>query len=339
MIPRLRTGLVLGKLLPPHLGHLYLVGCALEQVERLYVVVEHVVDETIPSAVRVSWMQQLVPNATILHLDRVMPQEPSAHPSFWELWRSTLLALVPEPIEVVFASESYGHRLADELGARFLPVDPARQVMPVSGTAVRADPQSHARFLPDPARAHYGLPLRDAPTRPRRVALVGPESTGKSTLGRKLAERFSAYLVPEHAETMIAAGVADPGALTTRDFEDFARGRRASEETLAGFGGELLFCDSDALTTRLYAERLLAACPAWIEKEAATSQYDLTFLFAPDVPWLDDRHRVDREGREAFFARMEELLRGQGRRTVVLTGDWRAREELATTACARLLGE
>lgn len=338
MIPRLRTGLVLGKLLPPHLGHLYLVGCALEQVERLYVVVEHVADETIPSTVRVAWMQQLVPHATVLHLDRVMPQEPSAHPRFWELWRSTLLALVPEPVEVVFASESYGHRLADELGARFLPVDPARQVMPVSGTAVRADPESHVRFLPDPVRAHYGLPPRDERARPRRVALVGPESTGKSTLARKLAARFGAYVVPEHAETMIAAGVADPQALTTRDFEDFARGRRASEETLAGFGGELLFCDSDALTTQIYAERLLGECPPWIVEEAAASRYDLTLFFAPDVPWFDDHHRVDREGREAFFAQMEELLRAQGRSTVVLRGDWGAREASAIGACARLLG-
>jgi len=346
--PRLRTGLVLGKLLPPHLGHLYLVGCALQQVERLYVVVEHVEDEPIPSELRVRWMHELVPEATslrvgglsrrhILHLDRAMPQEPSAHPAFWELWRTTLKALVPEPIEAVFASETYGHRLAAELDARFLPVDPARQVMPVSGTVVRADPSAHARFLPNPVRAHYGLPPREPRPAPRRVALVGPESTGKSTLARALAAHFDAYVVPEHAETMIAAGVCDPQALVTRDFEDFARGRRASEETLASFGGELLVCDSDALTTQLYAERLLGSCPSWIAEEAATSAYDLTLFFSPDVPWQDDLHRVDRGGREAFFARMQAALRASGRRTVVLSGDWRAREDAAIEACRALL--
>lgn len=339
VMPLLRTGLVLGKLLPPHLGHLYLVGCALRQVERLYVVVEHVEDETIASDLRVRWMRELVPEATVLHLDRVMPQEPSAHPAFWELWRTTLKALVPEPIEAVFASESYGHRLAAELDARFLPVDPARQVMSVSGTVARADPSAHARYLPDPVRAFYGLPLREPRPTPRRVALVGPESTGKSTLARALAARFDATVVPEHAETMIAAGVCDPKALVERDFEDFARGRRASEETLAHFGGELLFCDSDALTTQLYAERLLGSCPSWIAEEAAASAYDLTLLFSPDVPWEDGLHRVDRGGRDAFFARMKAALHVSGRPTVVLSGDWRAREDAAVEACLALLLE
>ncbi|MBX3247505.1 MAG: AAA family ATPase [Myxococcales bacterium] len=338
MIPPLRTGLVLGKLLPPHLGHLYLVGCALRQVERLFVVVEHIEGEPIPSELRVGWMRQLVPEATIVHLDRAMPQEPGEHPRFWALWRSALLDLLPEPPEVVFASEHYGHRLAAELGARFLPVDPARQVVPISGTAVRADPIASAQYLPDPVRAHYDLPPGAPRPTPLRVALVGPESTGKSTIARALAARFGAYVVPEHAETMIAARVADPQALTKRDFEDFARGRRASEETLARFGGALLVCDSDALTTQLYAERFLGASPAWIADEAATSEYDLTLLFAPDVPWTDDHHRVDREGRDAFFSRMEALLRAHGRAPVVLRGDWRAREEAAIAACARLLG-
>ena len=211
--------------------------------------------------------------------------------------------------------------------------------MPVSGTVVRANPSAHARFLPDPVRAHYGLPPREPRPLPRRVALVGPESTGKSTLARTLAARFGAYVVPEHAETMIAAGVCDPRALVERDFEDFARGRRASEETLASFGGELLFCDSDALTTQLYAERLIGCCPSWIAEEASTSTYDLTLLFSPDVPWEDDLHRVDRDGRETFFARMRAALNASGRRTVVLSGDWSAREHTAIEACRALLSE
>lgn len=80
--PRLRTGLVLGKLLPPHLGHLYLVGCALRQVERLFVVVEHVEGEPIPSELRVQWMRELVPEATSLRVGgvsrrRILPRSGS----------------------------------------------------------------------------------------------------------------------------------------------------------------------------------------------------------------------------------------------------------------------
>lgn len=338
MIPKLASGLVLGKMMPPHLGHLYLIGCALRQVERLFVVVEHVEGEPIPSALRAAWVRALVPEAEVLHLERAMPQEPAAHPRFWALWREALLGLAPAPPEVVFASETYGHRLARELGARFLPVDPGRQVVPVSGTAVRDDPEANARFLPAPVRAHYGLPASLPAGPPRRVALVGPESTGKSTLARALAKCLDARFVPEHAETMIAAGVCDPSALTARDFEDFARGQRASEDTLASFGGAWLLCDSDALTTQLYAERMLGDCPAWITAEAGARRYPLTLLSAPDVPWTSDVHRVDRDGRAAFFERARAKLERLGRRYVVVDGGWAERQARAL-AEIRALGE
>jgi nicotinamide riboside kinase len=74
--------------------------------------------------------------------------------------------------------------------------------------------------------------------------------------------------VPEYAQTLISAGVADPTALTAQDLEDFARGQHASEDSLAENARRWLICDSDALTTRLYAERLLGTCPAWIAIEA-----------------------------------------------------------------------
>ncbi|MCB9614318.1 MAG: AAA family ATPase [Sandaracinus sp.] len=336
MIPRLATGLVLGKMLPPHLGHLYLIGCALRQVERLYVVVEHFEGEGIPSTLRAEWVRTLVPNAHVLHLDRAMPQEPSAHPRFWPLWRETLRALAPEPLEVVFASETYGHRLAAELGARFLPVDPARQVVPVSGTAVRTNPEACAAHLPEVVRAHYGLPPRPARPVVRRVALVGPESTGKTTLAKQLAKRLDATFVPEHASTCLEAGVCDTSSFRARDFEDFARGQRASEDTLAELVGGLLLCDSDALTTRLYAERLLGECPPWIAEEAESRRYDLTLLTTADVPWQDAVHRVDRNGREGFFETMHAELSRLRRPFVLLDSDPERRLARATDAILAL---
>lgn len=328
----LSTGLVLGKMMPPHLGHLYLIGCARRQVERLYVVVEHIDGEPIPSAVRAEWVQQLVPDATVLHLDRAMPQAPGDHPAFWSIWRETLRGLLPEPVEAVFASEAYGHRLAAELGARFRPVDPARGAIPVSGTAVRADPASCAAYLPDPVRAWYGLPPRPASAPTVRVAIVGPESTGKTTLARDLAARLGGVAVAEHAHTCIAAGVCDPARLTARDFMDFARGQRASEDALDALVGGLLICDSDALTTRLYADRLLGACPPAIAAEAETRTYPLTLLTRPDVPWQDDMHRVDPAGRDAFFEAMRAELDRLGRRYVVLDADPDRRVAVAAQA-------
>jgi len=327
MIPQLATGMVLGKFLPPHAGHLYLIGCARRQVRRLVVIVERVAGEPIPSTTRLEWLRALAPDIELLHLDRLMPQEPADCADFWPRWRQALRDLLPFVPDAVFASETYGHRLAQELEARFLPVDPARQVIPVSGSAIRADPAAHARFLSAAVLAYYGLAMPPRSSqRVRRVAIVGPESTGKSTLARRLAAEFDTLFVPEYAETLIAAGVTDPTALTTRDLEDFARGQHASEDSLADSARSWLICDSDALTTQLYAERLLGICPRWIAAEAAERRYDLTLLCAPDVPWQPDLHRIDCGGRAAMFRDFSRALADLGRRTVVLRGDWQARQ-------------
>src|SRR5262249_28115376 len=123
------------------------------------------------------------------------PQYPEEHPDFWSIWKDSLLRVLPEPPDLVFASESYGARLAEILGARFVPVDLARSAVPISGTLIRSDPFKHWRFLPPCVRAHYAL----------RVCVFGPKSTGKSTLARTLAERYETEWVPEYARTLIEA--------------------------------------------------------------------------------------------------------------------------------------
>lgn len=331
--------MVLGKLLPPHAGHLYLIGFARRQVERLAVVVEQVAGETIPSALRVRWLRELVPEADIVHLDQPMPQDPADHPHFWSLWREALRERLPFVPAVVFASEAYGHRLAAELGARFLPADPDRELFAVSGTRVRAAPSAWGHYLPAPVRDYYGLPAAPPPTRgePRRIALIGPESTGKTTLARRLAAAFDARWVPEYAQTLIASGNLRGPALSQADLEDFARGQWASEAELAALGGRVLFCDSDALTTQLYAEALFGHCPAWIAAAARTRHYALTLVSAPDVPWVDAAHRVDPAGRQAFFARCRAALAVLGRPAVILRGDWDQRFGQACQAVERVL--
>ena len=139
------TGVVLGKFMPPHLGHLYLTEMAASYVDRLMVVVEHIQDEPIPSALRHAWMKELLPRAEVLHLTTSHPQDPTERDDFWDLWRTSLLELLPAKPDFVFGSEAYGARLAQELHATFVPVDPARSVMPISGTEVRRDPLRNFR--------------------------------------------------------------------------------------------------------------------------------------------------------------------------------------------------
>src|SRR3954464_12879435 len=112
------TGMLLGKFMPPHLGHVYLVEFAQRFVDHLTVVVCSLPSEPIPGSLRFAWMRELFPAANVVHLTDDLPQEPCQHPDFWQLWHDSLLRVVPGRPDFVFASEDYGWKLAEVLGGR-----------------------------------------------------------------------------------------------------------------------------------------------------------------------------------------------------------------------------
>lgn len=317
-------GMVLGKFLPPHQGHTYLVEFARRWVDELTVVVGTLASEPIPGALRHAWMSALFPDVRVVHLDDENPQDPSEHPDFWGIWRRSLeRVLPPTPITHVFASEPYGERLAAELGAKFIPVDLGRVARPVSGTAVRRDPWAHWSYLPPIVRTHFL----------KRVCIFGPESTGKSTLAAALARHYATVVVPEYARTLIEW---HKGALRGEDFELIARGQIASEDALALQATHLLFCDTDVLSTRIWSEVMFDRCDPWIAEQARARTYDLTLLLDVDVAWVDDIVRYLPEERRSFFDRCERMLHEAGRPYVVIRGDWDARWQAAVAAVEHL---
>ena len=107
--------------------------------------------------------------------------------------------------------------------------------------------------------------LRTAPLRVRRVSIVGPESTGKTTLARRLADRFGTVWVPEWARTMLERR---NGSLEGLDWTEIVRGQIASEEARARDANRVLICDTDPIVTPLWAETLLGACPPEVSAAA-----------------------------------------------------------------------
>jgi NadR type nicotinamide-nucleotide adenylyltransferase len=318
--------MILGKFLPPHAGHQYLVNFARHFVERLTVLVCSIRREPIPGELRFSWMRELFPDVRVLHVSDELPQEPCEHPQFWDIWRETIHRVVAEPIDYVFASEPYGLRLAAELGATFIPVDIGRKLVPASGSAIRQRPFDHWHFVPECVRPYFV----------KRVCLFGPESTGKSTLARDLAAHFDTVYVSEFARPWL-----DPrkGVCVPEDIPIIARGQLAAEEALARRANRLLVCDTDLLTTTIWSDVLFGDCPAWIRAEADRRQYDLYLLMDIDVPWVDDSQRYLSHRRDEFFRRCREALDARRRPYVVIQGDWQERYRRACRAVERLFNK
>lgn len=319
-------GLILGKFLPPHLGHVYLAEMAARSVDDLAIVVGTLEREPIPGELRCSWMRELVPKARVIHLTDDNPQDPTETARFWEIWEASLRRVLPWAPDVVFASEPYGERLAAIWGADFVPVDLERRVVPVSGSAIRRAPMQNWRFLPRCVRPWFA----------RRISIFGPESTGKSTLAAALAERFETVSVPEYARVHLELR---RGEIRYHDLALIARRQQASEEALARSANRVLICDTDPLTTAIWSEMLFDDVDPRVRAPADDGRYDLTLLMDVDVPWVPDVVRYLPEQRRAFFARCERALAEHHRRYQIVRGSWDQRLEVAVRAIEALLAE
>ena len=315
-------GMVLGKFLPPHAGHLYLCEVARHWVDELTIVVGTLPNEPIAGETRVRWMRELFPFDHVVHLPDELPQHPSEHPDFWSLWKAALERVLPGAPDVVFASDDYGAALAQVLGARFVQVDAGRCIVPVSGTAIRADPFGNWAHLPRCVRPHFV----------KRVSVFGPESTGKTTLARALAAAFATVWVPEWAQQELARA----GSLGALAWDDVIRGQIASEEALARSANRVLICDTDPLVTPLWAEALGATWTPRDPELLTSRRYDLTLLLAPDVPWVAGTGRFLEADGWSFFARCEQALNRANRPYAILRGPWPTRLATATAAIKAL---
>lgn len=329
--PAMATGLIIGKFLPPHRGHLHLVEAARARVDRLVVLVCSLASEPIPGERRVEWMRELCPGVDVRHHMDENPSWPHEHPAFWDIWTASIRRHLPAGPDLVFSSEDYGEELARRLGARHVLVDRERRAFPVSGTAVRDDPVRHWAFVPDCVR----------PELARRVVLAGPESTGKTTLARELAAAFSTAWAPEFARDHLdrkygGAPLSPP--CREEDLPEIARGQLAAEDRAARRSNGLVVCDTDLYATWFYAEEYFGACPAWIRDTARARRYDLHLLLEPDVPWAEDPQRDLPHRRAAMREWLRQALVREGRPHRLVAGSWDERRSAAERAIEPLLG-
>lgn len=305
--------------MPPHLGHVYLCEFAQHWTDELAIVVGTLENEPIPGHLRHQWMRELFPKSQVLHLTDENPQYPHEHPDFWAIWKASLERILPWPVDYVFASEDYGYRLAQELGAEYVPVDHVRTAVPMSGTQMRQAPMTHWDYLPPCVRPYFL----------KRVCIFGPESTGKSTLSQRLAAHYHTLWVPEYARLVIEQ---QAGEIHFEDLPRVVKGQLASEAALARQAHKLLFCDTDPLSTTLWSEVLFGKVAPEVAQAAQEHSYDLYLLCDVDVPWVADVVRYLPDERVSFFESCKALLEKQQRPYVVIRGSWEERFARAVRA-------
>ena len=248
--------------------------------------------DLVPAPVRAAWVARSCPGVAVA----VAPGPLDA---------ATLLALLGAPPAAVYGDA----RLAADLAV------PGHDIPAVTTVSARAARQ-------DPARAWPHLPPAVRAGLTRRVCFVGAESTGKTTLSRRLAERLGTVWVPEYGRdyTIDKMNEGTNDHWTTDDFVLIARRQGELEDEIAESAGTLLLCDTDAFATAVWHERYLHAPAPAVEAIADARTYDLYVLCGIDVPFEQDGVRFSESIRPWMQQRFRDGLAARREPWIEITG-------------------
>lgn len=294
-----RLGLVVGKFSPFHRGHEYLIEQAISRCDDVLVLGYsqpefHGCDRKR----RQAWVSRRFPQVINVQVDeewlsqrcqligaaiQPIPSNSSSdtEQQSWLGWfLAEILKLRPD---AMFASEPYVvptcallKRQWNQDVTPYL-IDPERTACSISATQIREDVHAHSSWLHPDVYRDFVL----------RVALLGGESSGKTTLAQALAAEFRTVWVPEYGRERWNE---QKGVLSLNDLLEIGQIQIDREEEYLGKAQRVMFCDTSPLTTLGYAGWLFNAKPVVLQT-LARRNYDLIVLCDNDFSFVQDGTR------------------------------------------------
>jgi NadR type nicotinamide-nucleotide adenylyltransferase len=179
----------------------------------------------------------------------------------------------------------------------------------------------------------------------KKIVVVGPESTGKSTLCNKLAAHYNTVWVKEYAREYLLTNGTN---YTFENLSDVAKGQLRLEEEGVKVMNEKnanntapapLFIDTDMYVMKVWCEFVFGKCHQWILNEVVQRKYDLYLLCNVDAPWVKDelREYPDYETREKLYHHYKDAMINQATPWVDISGHYEQRFQKAVAAVDALL--
>jgi NadR type nicotinamide-nucleotide adenylyltransferase len=153
-----------------------------------------------------------------------------------------------------------------------------------------------------------------------KVVLTGPESTGKSTIAKKLAQHFKTVWVKEFLREFAEEKYSKNQPLVYTDNLLIAEGQIKLEQEAIKDAKKYIFCDTDILQTVIYSHEYYNKVQQKLEKKLQSSNTDLYILLNLDVSWEEDHLRDKPNDRSRMFKIFEDTLIKFNKKYIILEG-------------------
>jgi HTH-type transcriptional regulator, transcriptional repressor of NAD biosynthesis genes len=319
-------GLVIGKFMPVHKGHLALIHFAASHCDRLIVSMSYTPTDPISETIRFHWLTSLLADQPSIEIHKIaddFDDESLPLQERTKKWADVIASVYPK-IDVLVSSEDYGVPFAHHLGAKHIPFDPGRKLHAVSATQIRTKPLFYWDYIPDVVRPYFV----------KKICFYGPESTGKSTMAKHFAEAYNTEFVPEVARELITSN-----SFNREDIIEIGRAQTERVFQKIKTANKFLFCDTDLITTQIYSRHYLKVVPPILYQLEAMVTYDHYFLFDIDVPWVADGLRDLGNQREKMMETFRHELETRAIPFTLISGSWPQREALIKEWLNRVLGK
>jgi NadR type nicotinamide-nucleotide adenylyltransferase len=174
----------------------------------------------------------------------------------------------------------------------------------------------------------------------KKIVIIGPESTGKSTLSALLAEHYHTLWVKEYAREYLLENGTN---YTFENLLDVAKGQIAGEEAVTlelntsnrkPTTNNKVFIDTDMYVMKVWCEFVFDKCHHWILNRIAERNYDLYLLCNIDMPWVKDelREYPDLLNRQKLYCHYKDLMVNQNVPWVDISGNYEERLAKAIAA-------
>lgn len=229
-----------------------------------------------------------------LHEDDNAPQNPQT-PEEWKYWETVCRSLGGHcpPVfnyDYFVASEPYGKKMAEILECEFIPFDMDRTILSVKGSVVRQSILSYFNLiLPEFKKRLIS-----------KFTIFGQESTGKTTITRKIGDNFYTPISATHEFARPYLEMMDDRTVTDHKMDVIAQGQYALQLTAYNSSqSPAIIQDTDLLSTIGYGRIYGIKWTFDIDKMFQETKSDLYFVMPDDIPFAPDPLRYGGDVRES----------------------------------------